>query len=119
MKMVPTEIGFKAMRGETLPTAEVEALWTSKLRAFRNRILAPKQGQLPVAAAEGEFDKSYGRHSQSLQRDQMSTTAFRLVLGVFVSGSCRIQRMQRRSLSVAQELGGTRRQMSPTRPSGV
>jgi phage terminase Nu1 subunit (DNA packaging protein) len=30
----------KAMRGETLPTAEVEALWTSKLRAFRNRILA-------------------------------------------------------------------------------
>jgi hypothetical protein len=56
MKMVPTEIGFKAMRGETLPTAEVEALWTSKLRAFRNRILAPKQGQLPVAAAEGEFD---------------------------------------------------------------
>jgi hypothetical protein len=40
MKMVPTEIGFKAMRGETLPTAEVEALWTSKLRAFRNRILS-------------------------------------------------------------------------------
>jgi phage terminase Nu1 subunit (DNA packaging protein) len=30
----------KAMRGETLPKAEVEALWTSKLRAFRNRILA-------------------------------------------------------------------------------
>jgi phage terminase Nu1 subunit (DNA packaging protein) len=30
----------KAMRGETLPTAEVEALWTSKLRTFRNRILA-------------------------------------------------------------------------------
>jgi hypothetical protein len=30
----------KAMRGETLPTAEVEVLWTSKLRAFRNRILA-------------------------------------------------------------------------------
>lgn len=30
----------KAMRGETLPTAEVEALWTSKLRAFRNRVLA-------------------------------------------------------------------------------
>jgi phage terminase Nu1 subunit (DNA packaging protein) len=30
----------KAMRGATLPTAEVEALWTSKLRAFRNRILA-------------------------------------------------------------------------------
>jgi phage terminase Nu1 subunit (DNA packaging protein) len=30
----------KAMRGEVLPTAEVEALWTSKLRAFRNRILA-------------------------------------------------------------------------------
>jgi phage terminase Nu1 subunit (DNA packaging protein) len=30
----------KAMRGETLPTAEVEALWTSKLRIFRNRILA-------------------------------------------------------------------------------
>jgi phage terminase Nu1 subunit (DNA packaging protein) len=29
----------KAMRGETLPTTEVEA-WTSKLRAFRNRILA-------------------------------------------------------------------------------
>jgi phage terminase Nu1 subunit (DNA packaging protein) len=29
----------KAMRGETLPTAEVEALWTSKLRAFRNRVL--------------------------------------------------------------------------------
>lgn len=29
----------KAMRGETLPTTEVEALWTSKLRAFRNRIL--------------------------------------------------------------------------------
>jgi hypothetical protein len=28
----------KAMRGETLPTAEVEALWTSKLRVFRNRI---------------------------------------------------------------------------------
>jgi hypothetical protein len=56
MKMVPTEIGFKAMRGETLPTAEVEALWTSKLRSFRNRILAPKQGQLPVAAAQGEFD---------------------------------------------------------------
>jgi hypothetical protein len=28
---------------------------------------------------------SYG-HSQSLQRDQMSTTAFRLVLGVFVFG---------------------------------
>jgi phage terminase Nu1 subunit (DNA packaging protein) len=30
----------KAMRGKTLPTAEVEALWTRKLRAFRNRILA-------------------------------------------------------------------------------
>jgi hypothetical protein len=30
----------KAMRGETLPTAEVGALWTRKLRAFRNRILA-------------------------------------------------------------------------------
>lgn len=30
----------KAMRCETLPRAEVEALWTSKLRAFRNRILA-------------------------------------------------------------------------------
>jgi phage terminase Nu1 subunit (DNA packaging protein) len=30
----------KAMRGETLPTAEVEALWTRKLRAFRSRILA-------------------------------------------------------------------------------
>jgi phage terminase Nu1 subunit (DNA packaging protein) len=30
----------KAMRGETLPKAEFEALWTSKLRAFRNRILA-------------------------------------------------------------------------------
>ena len=33
----------KAMRGETLPTAEVEALWTSKLRAFRNRILGIPQ----------------------------------------------------------------------------
>ena len=32
----------KAMRGET-PTAEVEALWTSKLRAFRNRILGIPQ----------------------------------------------------------------------------
>lgn len=30
----------KAMRRETLPTAEVEALWTSKLRAFSNRVLA-------------------------------------------------------------------------------
>jgi phage terminase Nu1 subunit (DNA packaging protein) len=30
----------KAMRGETLPTAEVEALWTGKLKAFRNRILS-------------------------------------------------------------------------------
>lgn len=30
----------KAMRRETLPTAEVERLWTSKLRSFRNRILA-------------------------------------------------------------------------------
>ena len=28
------------MRRETLPTAEVERLWTSKLRSFRNRILA-------------------------------------------------------------------------------
>lgn len=33
----------KAMRGEMLPTAEVEALWTSKLRAFRNRILGIPQ----------------------------------------------------------------------------
>ena len=30
----------KQMRGETLPTAEVEAFWRGKLRAFRNRILA-------------------------------------------------------------------------------
>jgi phage terminase Nu1 subunit (DNA packaging protein) len=30
----------KVMRAETVPAAEVEALWTSKLRAFRNRILA-------------------------------------------------------------------------------
>jgi hypothetical protein len=30
----------KALRGETLPTPKVEAVWTSKLRAFRNRVLA-------------------------------------------------------------------------------
>jgi phage terminase Nu1 subunit (DNA packaging protein) len=30
----------KAMRGEVLPTAEVEAFWRGKLRAFRNRVLA-------------------------------------------------------------------------------
>jgi phage terminase Nu1 subunit (DNA packaging protein) len=29
----------KVMRAETVPAAEVEALWTSKLHAFRNRIL--------------------------------------------------------------------------------
>jgi phage terminase Nu1 subunit (DNA packaging protein) len=29
-----------AMRGETLPTAEVEGFWRGKLRTFRNRILA-------------------------------------------------------------------------------
>lgn len=28
------------LRGETLPVAEIEKLWTSKLRAFRNRVLA-------------------------------------------------------------------------------
>jgi terminase small subunit / prophage DNA-packing protein len=28
------------IRGETLPVAEIEKLWTSKLRAFRNRVLA-------------------------------------------------------------------------------
>jgi phage terminase Nu1 subunit (DNA packaging protein) len=30
----------KAMRGQTLPTVEVEAFWAGKLRAFRNRILS-------------------------------------------------------------------------------
>ena len=30
----------KVMRGETLPTVEVEKLWTTKLRTFRNRVLA-------------------------------------------------------------------------------
>jgi phage terminase Nu1 subunit (DNA packaging protein) len=28
------------LRGETLPVAEIEKLWTSKLRGFRNRVLA-------------------------------------------------------------------------------
>jgi phage terminase Nu1 subunit (DNA packaging protein) len=28
------------LRGETLPVAEIEKLWTSKLRASRNRVLA-------------------------------------------------------------------------------
>ena len=40
------------MRGDTLPTAEVEALWTSKLRAVRNRILAiPSRVSYLFAAA--------------------------------------------------------------------
>jgi phage terminase Nu1 subunit (DNA packaging protein) len=46
----------KAMRGETLPTAEVEALWTSKLRAFRNRIASiPGRVQGPVGTAERDL----------------------------------------------------------------
>jgi phage terminase Nu1 subunit (DNA packaging protein) len=45
------------IRGETVPVAEVETFWRSKLKAFRNRVLAvPGRVKEPHGAAERDLD---------------------------------------------------------------
>jgi phage terminase Nu1 subunit (DNA packaging protein) len=42
----------KAMRGQVLPTVEVEAFWSGKLKAFRNRILSVPNRMCDLSARQ-------------------------------------------------------------------